>query len=64
MITVTIMKKQKNQKTRVGIFENMDVNIPVGNFLDGNFYGGNSSGGSLAISKTCTLLSMSFGDFS
>ena len=72
MITVTIMKKQKNKKTRVGIFENMDVNIPVGNFLDGNFYGGNSSGGSLiggnfqggGISKTCTLLSMSFGDFS
>ena len=72
MITVTIMKKQKNKKTRVGIFENMDVNIPVGNFLAGNFYGGNSPGGSLiggnfqggGISKTCALLSMSFGDFS
>ena len=47
MITVAIMKKQKNQKTRVGIFENMDVNIPVGNFLGGNFYRGNSPGGSL-----------------
>ena len=66
------MKKQKNQKTWVGIFENMDVNISGGNFLGGNFYGGNSPGGSLiggnfqggGISKTFTLLSMSFGDFS
>ena len=41
------MKKQKNRKTRVGIFENMDVNIPGGNFQGGNFYGGNSPGGSL-----------------
>ena len=37
---VTIMKKTKNLKTRVGIFKNMGGNIPGGNFLGGNFPGG------------------------
>ena len=35
MITVTVMKKQKNQKIRVAIFKNMGGNIPRGNFLGG-----------------------------
>ena len=46
-MTVTIMKKTKNLKTRVGIFKNMGGNIPGGNFLGGNFPGGNFPGGSL-----------------
>ena len=40
MMTVTKMKKQKNLKTRVGMFKNMGGNIPGGNFLGGNFPGG------------------------
>ena len=40
MMTVTIMKKKKNLKTRVGIFKNMGGNILGGNFPDGNFPGG------------------------
>ena len=47
MMTVAIMKKTKNLKTRVGMFKNMDGNIPGGNFLGGNFPGGNFLGGSL-----------------
>ena len=40
-MTVTIMKKTKKiEKTRVGIFKNMGVNIPSGDFLGGNFPGG------------------------
>ena len=39
-MTVTIMKKTKNLKTRVGIFKNMGGNIPGGNFLGGIFQGG------------------------
>ena len=51
MMTVTIMKKTKNLKTRVGMFKNMGGNIPGGNFLGGNFprgslMGGNFPGGS------------------
>ena len=46
-MTVTKMKKQKNLKTRVGMFKNMGGNIPGGNFLGGNFPGGNFPGGSL-----------------
>ena len=38
--TVTIMKKQKIEKTRMGIFKNM-----VGNFLGGNFPEGEFSRG-------------------
>ena len=34
MITVTIMKKQKINKTRVEIFKSMGGNIPGGNFLE------------------------------
>ena len=37
MMTVTIMKKTNNLKARVGIFKNMDGNIPGGNFLGGSF---------------------------
>ena len=44
-MTVTIMKKTKNLKTRVGIFKNMGGNVPSGNFLGWNFPGGNFSGG-------------------
>ena len=44
-MTVTIMKKTKNLKTRVGIFKNMGGNIPGGNFLGGNFPGGSLMGG-------------------
>ena len=44
---VTIMKKTKKLKTRVGIFKNMGGNIPGDNFLGGNFPGGNFTGGSL-----------------
>ena len=44
-MTVTIMKKTKNLKTRVGIFKNMGGNIPGGNFLGGNFPGGSLIGG-------------------
>ena len=47
MMTVTMMKKTKNLKTRLGIFKNMGGNIPGGNFLGGNFLGGNFPGGSL-----------------
>ena len=47
MVTVTKMKKQKIQKTRVGIFKSMGGNIPGRNFLGWNFPGGNSPGGSL-----------------
>ena len=36
-MTVTIMKKQKIKKTRVGMFKNMGWNIPGGSFLGGNF---------------------------
>ena len=50
-MTVTIMKKTKNLKTRVGIFKNMGGNIPGGNFPGGDFprgslMGGNFPGGS------------------
>ena len=44
-IFLTVMKKQKNLKTRVGIFKNMGGNIPGGNFLGGNFPGRNSPRG-------------------
>ena len=45
-MTVTIMKKTKKiEKTRVGIFKNMGVNIPGGDFLGGNFPGGSLIGG-------------------
>ena len=44
-MTVAIMKKTKHLKTRVGMFKNMDGNIPGGNFLGGNFPGGNFLGG-------------------
>ena len=37
MMTVTITKKTKNLKTRVGIFKNMGGNIPGGSFPGGNF---------------------------
>ena len=47
MITVTVMKKQKIKKTRVGIFKNMGGNIPGGNFLGRNFPGGGFTWGSL-----------------
>ena len=40
MITVTVMKKQKNKKIRVGIFKKMSGNIPCGNLMAGNFPGG------------------------
>ena len=46
-MAVTIMKKTKNLKTRVGIFKNMGGNIPGGNFLGGNFPGGIFQGGTL-----------------
>ena len=36
-MAVTIMKKTKNLKTRVGIFKNMGGNISGGNFPDGSF---------------------------
>ena len=37
---VTIMKKLKIKKTRVGTLKNMGANIPGGNLLSGNFPGG------------------------
>ena len=43
-MTVTIMKKQKKQKTRVEMFKNMGGNISGGNFLGGNFPGGSLMG--------------------
>ena len=43
-MAVTIMKKTKNLKTRVGIFKNMGGNISGGNFLGGNFPGGSLMG--------------------
>ena len=43
MMTVTIMKKQKN----LGMFKNMGGNIPAGDFLGGNFPGGNFPGENL-----------------
>ena len=46
-MTVAIMKKTKNLKTRVGIFKNMGGNIPGSNFLGGNFPGENFPRGSL-----------------
>ena len=36
-MTVAIMKKTKNLKTRVGIFKNMGGNIPGGNFPGRSF---------------------------
>ena len=44
-MTVTIMKKTKNWKIRVGIFQNMGGNIPGGNILGGNFPGRNLPSG-------------------
>ena len=44
-MTMTMMKKTKNLKTRLGIFKNMGGNIPGGNFLGGNFPGGSLMGG-------------------
>ena len=41
-MTVTIKKKLK---TGVGMFKNMDGNIPGGNFLGGNFPGGSLTSG-------------------
>ena len=42
-----IMKKQKNPKTQVGIFNTMGGYLQGGNFLGGSFSEGNSSGGRL-----------------
>ena len=50
-MTVTIMKKTKKLKTRVGIFKNMGGNIPGGNFLGGNFPGGIFSDTGLSIAE-------------
>ena len=44
MITVT-NEKTKKLKTWVGIFKNMDGNIPGGNFPGGEFDGWEFSGG-------------------
>ena len=44
---VTLMKKQKQLKSRVGMFKSMGGSIPGGNFLGRNFPGGNFPGGSL-----------------
>ena len=44
-MTVTMMKKQKKIKTRVGMFKNMGGNIPGWNFLGGKFPDGNFPGG-------------------
>ena len=44
MMTVTLMKKNKKIKTRVGIFKNMGGNIPGGNFPGGEFDGWEFSG--------------------
>ena len=38
-MTVSIMKKTKNLKTRMGIFKSKSGNIPGGNFLVGDFPG-------------------------
>ena len=38
-------EKTKNLKTQVGMFKNMDGNIPGGNFPDGDFPGGSLMGG-------------------
>ena len=39
-----MMKKQKKQKCRWGLFKIMGGNIPDGNFLSGNFPGENLPG--------------------
>ena len=44
---VTLMKKQKQLKSRVGMFKSMGGSIPGGNFLGLNFPGGNFPGESL-----------------
>ena len=44
-MTVTIMKKTKKLKTRVGIFKNMGGSFLGGNFPVGNFPGGSLMGG-------------------
>ena len=36
-MTMSIMKKTKNLKTRVGIFKSKSGNIPGGNFPGGSF---------------------------
>ena len=55
MMTVTIMKKAKNLKTRLGIFKRMGGNIPGENFLGGNFPGGSFPGGSFPDTKADTF---------
>ena len=47
MVTVTIMKKRINLKTRMEMFKNNGGNIPGWNLLDGNFPSGNFPEGSL-----------------
>ena len=64
-MTVTIMKKTKNLKTRVGIFKNMGGNIPGGNFLGGNFpgrslMGRNFPGGSFPDTHCLNVLTYEF----
>ena len=46
-MTVTIMKKQKIKKTRVGMFKNMGWNIPCGNFPRWEFFRGSLMVGNL-----------------
>ena len=46
MVTVTIMKKRINLKTRMEMFKNNGGNIPGWNLLDGNFPTGNFPEGS------------------
>ena len=53
-MTVTIMKKAKNLKTRLGIFKRMGGNILGGNFLGGNFPGGIFPGESFSDTKAVT----------
>ena len=48
MITVT-NEKTKKLKTWVGIFKNMDGNIPGGNFPGGEFDGWEFSGGGIKL---------------
>ena len=60
-MTMTLMKKTKNLKTRVEIFKNMGGNIPGANFPGGHFpggslMGGNFPGGSFPDTKIVLLL--------
>ena len=52
-MTVTIMKKQKKVKTRVGMFKNMGGNFPWGDFPGGSLLGGSFPDTLFKNNNTC-----------